>query len=733
MSTQNHSPLPTPDHLRNEEIDLNFIVSLLKAHKLFIFIVVLLALLIGGLVAASQPTLYESTALIRVSGDSNNASNLSALLNGPTSLGVGTTAASPAEVEISLIESNYILGPVVEYLGMNIIARPVYFPILGKLNVQIFHKNSQPHIQIALLVMPKTLEGTRFQLIADKRADHYHLYGPNNEAILQGIVGKKAYSTNKHFPVTITVTNLAAAPNTQFLIQKKPFRDATGTLITHLEIKEKGVKTGILQLSYQSENPENSQKILNAILMLAVEKSITEKVEETTKTLNFLKEKIPQVTEGLEASEARLNTYRSKTGAIDSKLEVQILLAEMIELQKNIDQINLKKLEMSKNFTEKHPFSLAINQKQQQLEEKLEKIKAQLKEIPLSAQQTVDFERDIKVNGEIYAGFIKETQQMEILKGSTVSSVKILDDASYPVLPLPSKTVIILLISITLGTFIAIFILLLRHMLSTMLDPIALEKYFGVSVLGIVPFSPAQKKLFKAMKENNARKENYLLCLDAPKDISIEALRSLRTALKLITLSKADNIKKIIALSGCSPSIGKSFVSSNLASLLSDLGERILIIDADMRKGYLHKIFSCRQPSGLSEYLSGNASLDEITQKVLPHVDFISSGAYPSNPAELLMHHRLQVLLDAASDKYDLIIIDTPPILAVTDASLLLKYAHIRLLIVGLGKDHLKEIEHAKGTLEKSGIALDGIICNSMNNNEQKAGGYGYNYNYQYK
>ncbi len=152
-----------------------------------------------------------------------------------------------------------------------------------------------------------------------------------------------------------------------------------------------------------------------------------------------------------------------------------------------------------------------------------------------------------------------------------------------------------------------------------------------------------------------------------------------------------------------------------------------------MRKGYLNKIFSCQQLPGLSEYLAGNASLDQITQKVLPHVNFISSGAYPTNPAELLMSHHLQVLIDAISDQYDLIIIDTPPILAVTDASLLLKYAHIRLLVVGLGKDHLKEIEHAKGTLKKSEIILDGIICNSTKNNDQKAGGYKYNYNYQYK
>lgn len=732
MSNQTSSFQTHHDDSHDDIIDLRFIVGLLSANKLFIIVLVVLCVIIGGLSAVIRPAMYESTALIKVSGDSNAASNLSALL-GMTSgaSGGGFMSASPAEIETSLIQSDYVMGPVADALGLNILAVPHYFPVLGDIYARFQGKESQDPINITKFIVPKTLENIKFKLIAENTDGDYRLYAPNGEEILESKVGENAVSQNEHFPISITVAKLSLKTTKIFIIKKNPLNKSTENLLKNLNIKEQGDRTGILKVSYQSNNPESSQRILNTIIAIAVQKNIAEKAEEATKTLGFLEEQLPHISKSLDTSESKLNTYRSKTGALDSEIEGQILVEEMVELQKNIDQLDLEKLEMLEKFTEKHPFVLAINQKQKQLQATLIKIQNQLKQLPLTAQKTLNFERDIKVNGEIYSSIMQNMQQMLILKGSTVSSVRILDRASYPVIPVFSKTPLILLMSLMAGLFLSVFILLFRHMLSNTLDPLMLEKYFGVHVLGIIPFSLAQKKLFTTMKKNITPKENYLLCLQDPKDISIEALRSLRTSLKLMLFSAEEN-NKIIALSGSSPSIGKSFVSSNIAALLSDLGEKVLLIDADMRKGYLHKVFSLKQTPGLSEYLNGQVTLEKSIQKVLGNVDVMTSGAYPENPAELLMHHRLSSLIESASEKYDIVIIDTPPILAVTDASLLLKYAGIRLLIVGSGKNHLKEIERAKNVLEKSAIKLDGIICNSLNKNEGRES-YGYNYTYHYK
>ena len=506
-------------------------------------------------------------------------------------------------------------------------------------------------------------------------------------------------------------------------------------LLKNLTIKEQGERTGILAISYKSKDPEISQRILDVILQAAVEKNIAEKAAEANKTLGFLQEQLPQITQDLDASEKRLNVYRSETGTVDDTVEAELILQEIVSLEKDLNEMNLKKLELLENFTAKHPYVIAINQKQKKIEQQLNAVKAQLRQLPLTAQEANNFLRDIKVHGEIYSGVMQNVQQMEMLKGGTISSVRVLESASFPVLPIASKTSLIILISLVLGLSLSTAILLLQYSLARNLDPLLLEKVLGVQVLAVVPHSLSQAKLFKEMRGRKTQRQHYVLSLDKPKDISVEALRGLRTALKLATLSDED--KKVIAISGCSPNVGKSFVSSNLIALLADFGGRVLLIDADMRKGYMHKIFPGAQSPGLSEYLLGQVAVEKCIRTVLPNVDLITSGAYPGHPAELLMDKKFGQLINQVSNDYDFVLIDTPPVLAVTDASLVFKFADIKLLLVSMAKDQLKEIEHTKSVLAKAGFALDGIICNNLNQGEKKygyRGGYnGYNYHYQYE
>lgn len=732
MSVQNNSPLSYDEHSNEDVIDLRFLFGLLTAHKGFIFLVTLICVLLGGLYSATRPAIYESMALIKVEGGSSNASNMAALLGVAGGANVGSIMnASPAEIETSLIKSDYIMGPVVDRLKLNIVATPkvsLLTRVLGKAFSTYFKQDAI--LQINTLTVPKTLEGMPFELVVTSAKGDYVLYDQEGKEILKGTVGKLAVSENQ--AIAINVESLKAPTDYKFTVVKKPISSTVASLLTTLTIKEQGEKTGILQLNYKSQDPENSQQILNAIVKVAVEKNIAEKAEEATKTLTFLKEQLPNVTQDLDTAENRLNSYRSETGTVDDTVEAQILLQEIVSIEKDINELSLKKLEMQQNFTGKHPYLVAMDQKQAQLEKQLAEVTAKLKKIPLTSQGAMNFERDIKVHGEIYSGIMQNLQQMQILKGSTVSSVRVLETASFSMMPVPSKMPLILLISLVLGASLSTMILLLSYSLSRTLDPLVLEKILKLQVMAVVPYSQAQAKLFREMRSRKVKRENYLLCLEQPKDTSIEALRSLRTALKLMSLSEN---KKIIAISGCSPNVGKSFVSSNLASLLSDLGEKILIIDADMRKGYLNKIFSCQSSPGLSEYLKDEVSLEKSIHKILPNVDLMTTGNYPENPSELLMHHRFKNLIQEASQRYDIILIDTPPVLAVTDASLIFKFADIKLLLVGSGKDQLKEIEHTKGVLEKSGLALDGIIYNNLQQTEKK---YGYNgrynfYNYSYK
>lgn len=720
------------NHQSADVIDLRMIVGLLKAHYLLISVVIGVCFVIGGLYAYTRPAVFESTALIKVEGDSSSALNLAAMLGiGDSMSSARFGQASPAEIEIALIKSDYIMGAVASRLDLDVVAEPHYFPIVGEFFIRLMGNQDEHAIDVRQFVVPKTLAGIKFTLTLKDEA-HYFLSLPDGKKVLEGVVGQASSSADEKEPIMLDVASIKGKKNATFTIIKQPTSGIAQLLGKNLTIKEQGDSTGILELSYRSHDPEYSQMVLNGILDLAVEKNIAEKAKEATKTVSFLQNQLPNISQDLDAAEMRLTHYRSKTGAVDSTVETQILLGEVVDLERNIEELSLKKLELLQNFTPKHPYILTLEEKQKTLEEKLQKIKHNLREIPMMAQDAVNLERDIQVHGDIYSGVMQNLQQMQMLKGSTVSSVAVLEGASFSIFPVPSKTPLILLVSMVLGAFIAIAFILLRETLSQVMDPLTLERFLKVPVLSVVPFSDAQRALYETMKEKKGTQKNYLLCLDKPKDSAVEAIRGLRTALKLTMVSPGN--KKIIAISGCSPSIGKSFISCNLSSLLSDLGEKVLLIDADMRKGGLSRVFGIDRSLGLSDYLKDEISLEKATRKVLENLDFISTGDYPQNPVELLMHHRFEALINVVKDKYDVIIIDTPPLLAVTDANLIFKCSDIKLLLVGSGKDQLREIEHAKSMCEKSDNHLDGIVYNNLTKVSKRYGyGYGYGYyNYHY-
>ena len=743
---------PSPsmhDHHEDETvIDLRMLYHLLMAHKIFIGIIVAVFLILGSLYAFTRTPLYESTALIEVQGSSSQASNLSALMNIGGAAGAAgfSASASPSEVETSLLQSEYIMTDVINQLKLNINVQPHYLPFFGKVYAMLNANNHHSFVtkllpsfswsvkdtlDITELSVPNYLEGTNFRLVVDKAPGHYTVYSEKGEKLFQGSVGKKAVSSNAQFPISLTVSSLNALPGTSFIVTKNSTKTVMENILSHFTIAEKGDRTGILELAYQSPNPDFSQQFLNAVLNVVVAKNIATKAEEAGKTLDFLKKQLPTVTQQLDSAESTLNSYRSESGNIDSQTEAEILLQQVVALQQEIEDMKLKKLQLLQSFTEQHPYVIAMSQQQAAVQEQLDNVEARLRELPQAVQEAANFQRDISVQGGIYTNVIQNMQQMEMLKASTVSTVRILTNASFAVLPVKSKAPLIVLISVMLGFFLAFGILLLRQALMAKIeDPLAVEKALGISTLAIVPYSRYQVALMKKMRE--AREKNsYLLSEFKPKDVTVESLRGLRTSLRLALL-EAD--RKIISISGCSPGIGKSFLSSNLAKLFAELGSQVLLIDADMRKGHAYKILGADRSPGLAEYLKNTeTSLEAVTQQ-LTNVNFIPTGEYPADPTELLMRDKFHQLLDTAAEKYDVVLIDTPPILAVTDAALILKYTAINLLVVGSGKDQLREIQHAKSTLEKGGVKISGTVFNHLSESANKYGAGGhYNYYYSYE
>jgi len=254
--------------------------------------------------------------------------------------------------------------------------------------------------------------------------------------------------------------------------------------------------------------------------------------------------------------------------------------------------------------------------------------------------------------------------------------------------------------------------------------------------------SPEQQKISASLKGNVG--QQLVLANQKENDPAIESLRSLRTALQFAMLDARNNIMMI---SGPTPGLGKSFVAANFAAVMAASGKRVLLVDGDIRKGYLNQYFGMDRQGGLTDVIAGTLEpTSAIRHEVMPGLDFLPTGNMPPNPSELLLHPRLRQVLDDLSLDYDHVIIDSPPVLVVSDATVLSTYVGSVFLVAREGLTTIGELDDSTRRFQQSGANVKGVVFNGVRPRLSNyygygnrygynyAGGYGYkNYRYEYK
>ena len=359
------------------------------------------------------------------------------------------------------------------------------------------------------------------------------------------------------------------------------------------------------------------------------------------------------------------------------------------------------------------------------LNKKIGELEGTLKQLPDLQRLYLQLYRDVKVNTELYTSLLNSYQQLKIANAGEIGNVRIIDTAIEPVKPIKPQKLIILVLSIFVGGFLGTLLALLRNMMRAGIkDSSQIENELDLPVYATVPRSPVQESRIKLLKK---KKYIPILAVKNGDDIAIESLRSMRTAIHF-ALSAAKN--NLIMISGPAPEVGKSFISTNLAAILAQSEKRVLIIDADLRRGYLHKYFNHDNQAGLADYLNGQQNLDTIIKTTeITGLSVITRGKSPTNPSELLSSAKFAALLEQLSPLYDHVIIDTPPILAVTDGIIISQYTGVNLVIARYAKTQIKELELTINRFEQVGVKVNGIILNDI---VRSAGGYGYGYGYNY-
>jgi len=728
----------SPAHDDNDEIDLLALLGTLLDYRWLIISLTVLFSIAGIVYAVLATPIYQANALVQIEERKGGVAGLAGF-DGMDDL---FSAKSQAATEIEILKSRMVIGQAVDDLNLTVQATPRTFPIIGRAITRRFQAtDEQPlaspwlglkrydwggaSIDVMQLDISNRLQGKPLRLVAED-SDTYSLY-LNDEKVLQSKVGEIA-TANK---IKIQIAALNANPGTEFTLQRNNRLRTIKIYQELLNVSEKGKQSGMLTLSLNHADALFAQRVLDKIAHIYLNQNIARLSAEASNSLEFLRNQLPKVRSDMERAEEKMNSYQISAKSADISLETQSILNQMVKIETELSTLKLKRLEIDKLYTSEHPSYQTLISQINSLEADRANFEKRVSTLPEVQQELLRLRRDVGVSSQIYIQLLQKAQELDIARASTVGNVRIIDhaeaDTSHAIAP---KKKLIVVIATLLGLMLSLALAVVHSLFNRGVESAEEIEALDLAVFASILFSDQQTNVRE--KKGTDANERYLLSLSHPMDLAVESLRSLHTSLHF-TIPEAKN--NIIMVSGPSPNAGKSFVTANLAVVIAQSGKKVLLIDGDMRKGHLHRYFGHSNQAGLSSYLSAQSELEQSLQKqVIDNLDFISCGPVPPNPSELLLAQRFNDVMEELTQHYDIILIDTPPVLAVADAIIVGRVAGSSLITVRFGLNPAAEIRAALKRFDDNGVKVKGAILNAVQKkarNRYKYGYYAYQYGYQ--
>jgi tyrosine-protein kinase Etk/Wzc len=708
-----------PIRTEEEDVVLGQLVQVILDDIWWLIAIAAVIVGIAGAYCFLAKPIYSADAHVRVEQSDNTSQALTQTQTG-AAITTGSTSL-PTDAEIEIIKSRGVVGPVVQQLKLNFSVTPKMLPLLGSIAARMATPGQPARPWLGLSsyawggeeadvdsidVIP-ALEGQKLTMkVTDDQ--HYSLYAQNGSLLLRGLVGQQEQGGG----VTIMVNKLVARPGEEFTVVRANDLDAISAFQSAITVQEQGKQTGVIQISLEDKSPEHAALVANALAQSYVRQHVANKQEDASRMLDFLKSEEPRLKSDLERAEAALTAYQRQSGSINASDEAKVYLEGSVQYEQQIAGLRLQMAQLTERYGDDHPMLVAARQQMAELQAQRAKYADRFRDLPATEVKAVQLQRDAKVAEDIYVLLLNRVQELSVQKAGTGGNVHIVDAALRPGVPVKPKKALILSAAVILGLIAGTgFVFLRRNMFKGIDDPDHIERAFHLPVFGLVPLS-AEQSVLEASFMRGGERLRSVLANARPKDVTVESLRSLRTSMQF-TLLDAKN--RIVMLTGPMAGVGKSFLTVNLAVLLANSGKRVLMIDGDMRRGVLERYLGGAPDNGLSELLSGQISLEEaIRSSQVDGLSFISCGRRPPNPSELLMSPRLPQYLEGLAKRYDVILIDTPPVLAVTDASIIGAYAGSTFFVMRSGVHSEGEINDALKRLRAAGVHVQGGIFNGM-------------------
>jgi tyrosine-protein kinase Etk/Wzc len=703
------------------EIDFASIIETLGRRWKMIAVTVAVVLVMGAGYAFFSSPVYRAGMLVKVDDTS--------VAPPPDPRDMVRSAASmfdqkaTAEGEMQILASKFVLAPVVDALKLYIQAAPHRFPLIGNWIARRTDEIAQPGlfgkggfawgaeaIDVAAFDVPSKFEGAAYTLTYLDNGQ-YQLRGPGIETGIAGQVGNVERFDTSLGAISLLVNRIRGEKGVEFDLTRNSRESAVEGLQNALLIAEQGNKSGVISVTLEGHNAALVSETINEIGRVYLNQNAEHKGMNAEKSLEYLQQQLPEARRQMEQAEDSYNAYRNSHTLLNVDEEGRVVLRQASEADAQLIELKRRRLELASHFLPAHPSVMALDQQIAATQQYIDNLSSRVKAMPATEQGALRLQRDVRISTDMYSALRNNIETMHLIKAGRVPSVELLDRAVVPQRPVKPVKALVLVIAAGAGLFLGIVFAFARDYFSKgVLDPDELESKTGLSVYATIPMSERQEQLAKRIAVKAP--EQLALASRYPTDPAVEGLRMMRSSLQYALMDARNNV---VMLAGPLPGIGKSFVSANLATLLAAGGKRVLLVDCDLRRGHLNQYFGLTRGKGLVDVIHGSHPLeDAVHRSILPNLDFLQCGVYPPDPAELLLRGSFAQTINRASDAYDIILLDAPAILAVSDTAIMAPVAGSIFLVARYEDTRSAEISESVKRLGQTGSIVTGVLLNGF-------------------
>lgn len=707
-------------------------IDILIDRKWLVLCVTLVAGIFGVAYALLQTPIYQSNLLLQVEDSTPDAKSF--LGDTANIFGVKTSAAG----EIQILRSRMIVGGAVEATRIYIEARPRYIPMFGEWLARRAKGLSNPGflgfggfvsgteaISVAKFDVPSLFEDQNPFIVTAAADGQYTLSHPDLAQPLKGVVGKLLSQQVNGGTLALIVSRLDGKAGAQFVISRASILATTEDLQKRVAFSEQGKQSNVITAWLEDADRDRLRRILDEIGAQYVRQNVERKSAEAEKTLEFLDKQLPEFKSQLERSEDAYANFRNKNGTVAFDEEAKAVLGLAVQLQTKMLEFEQQRRELLSRFTESNPKVQMINGQIAAFRHEIDGVERRVGAMPVVQRDALRLERDVRVNGELYKSLLNSSLQLRLVKEGKVGNVRLLDSAIEPKKPVRPQKAMIVATSLVLGLLVGMALAILRSKISGGIkNPQEIEDRLGLDVYSVVPLALEQQGIIQRIA--SGARGVQVLAITEPESLAIESLRSLRISLQLNLLESGNNR---VLITGATPGVGKSFISGNYAVIMAQAGKRVLLIDADLRKGHIQKEFGLPRHGGLADVLVGEVGVEQaIHAQVVSNLDILTTGNYPANPANMMLSSKFGDLLSIVSERYDLVVIDSPPVLVAADAAAAAAHAGAILLVCRDGLTQIGELSESVKRLAHAGRKVSGVVFNGMDLSRRHYGSHGYKY-----